>query len=932
MRGYLKKRLYAIIALLLTVMLLPLSGFGTRNAKASDEITLVVHYHRYDEAYTGWNLWVWPYGGDGAAYQFDSSDDFGLTAEIKLSSELTQAGIIVRLNDWAAKDWEADRYIDLTKAVDGRVDAYLIQGTEKICYSVEDTDLSPKFLGASLVSTTEINFTVTVPINPAPSSEADNYTVKDENGTEYPISRIKSDTMSLTTTATVVMQEGLGFAHTYTLSREGYGEIMVTNTAFSTEEFESSFTYEGELGAIYSKEKTTFRVWAPTASDVKLNLYDTGDGDTLRETVEMTLDVQGTWVYEKAGDLNGVYYTYSVTVADTEQEAVDPYARAAGVNGQRGMVIDLDSTDPEGWENDVSPELDSSTDAIIYELHVRDFSSDASSGITNTGKYLAFTETGTTNASGASTGIDYLKKLGITHVHLLPVFDFASVDESAENASFNWGYDPENYNVPEGSYSTDPYNGEVRINEFKQMVASLHESGISVVMDVVYNHTSATLDSNFNKIVPDYYYRKTESGFSNASGCGNETASERAMVRKFIIESVVYWATEYHIDGFRFDLMGIHDIETMNMIREALDEIDPSIIIYGEGWTGGSSTLDESLRAVKANAGELDDRIAVFSDDIRDGLKGNVFNDSAIGFLTGSLTNKADIMFGIVASTEHPQVNYDALTKGGGEAWADEPTQTINYASAHDNLTLWDKIATSNGTETVENRKNMNKLSAAIILTSQGIPFFQAGEEMLRSKPKAGGGFDENSYKSSDATNSIKWNNLSSVPEIVDYYEGLIAFRKAHSALRMTTTEDIASHLKFIEGTAENVIAYTIDGKPNGETAESIYVAFNAGQESCTLTLPEGVWYEYVNGEKAGTEILSTIYNGQVEVEALSAAVLVLSDTEKQSDYQTDDNTNGEEKKTAVGIGLIITIVIAGCAVIAGLVVLAVTKHKKKHN
>jgi pullulanase len=659
-------------------------------------------------------------------------------------------------------------------------------------------------------------------------------------------------------------------------------EVSVTavtkTNVFSTEEFEKAFYYEGnDLGAIWSKDKTSFRLWAPTASNVALNLYEKGVQMNLIESIPMTQDIKGTWYSEKIGDLCKVYYTYSVTVDGVTKETVDPYAKAAGVNGERGMIVNLEATDPVGFNKDTRPEFVNPTDAIIYELHIRDFSVDDSSGIKNKGKYLAFTESGTKTPNGVSTGIDHLAELGVTHVHLLPSFDYASVNEATLiNQDFNWGYDPESYNVPEGSYSTDPQKGEVRINEYKQMVQSLHQKGIRVIMDVVYNHTFST-DSNLNKAVPGYYYRMTEEGlYSDASGCGNETASERAMVRKFIVDSVVYWATEYHIDGFRFDLMGIHDVKTMNAIREALNKIDPTILVYGEGWTAESSPLPESERAIKTNMFALNTGIAAFSDDLRDGIKGSVFEELEKGFVTGQPGMEESIKFGIVASTEHPQIDYSQVNYSDA-AWAKEPTQTISYASAHDNLTLWDKIATSNSTDSVEDRKKMNLLSGAIVLTSQGIPFFQAGEELLRSKPtdETGTSFDENSYQSPDSVNSIKWDTKETNRVIYDYYKGLIAFRKAHSALRMTTTKEIQDNLTFLDGLPENVVGYTINNSPNGETAQSICIVFNANNAATLVSVPEGNWNVYVRGDQAGTKILDTIQGGNITIDPISALVLV---------------------------------------------------------
>lgn len=626
------------------------------------------------------------------------------------------------------------------------------------------------------------------------------------------------------------------------------------------------FTYNGELGALYTKGKTTFRLWAPTATEARVNLFPSGNDSDISETLSMTRGDNGVWEAEKTGDIKNTYYTYTVSIGGVEQDAVDPYARAAGVNGKRGMVIDLDATDPSGWDSHKAPVFENPTDAVIYELHVRDLSTADSSGIQNKGKYLAFTETGTTSPQGLSTGIDHIVELGVTHVHLLPVFDFRSVDETTSD-KFNWGYDPENYNLPEGSYATDPYDGNARVNEFKQMVQSLHQNGLRVVMDVVYNHTGATQNSNLNLLVPDYYYRQNASGgFSNGSGCGNETASDRAMVRKLIVDSVVFWATEYHIDGFRFDLMALHDIDTMNAVREALDKIDPSILIYGEGWTGGDTPLATEQQALKDNARSLNECIAVFSDDMRDGIKGNVFNAEEAGFVNGNTVRRMDVMFGVVGSVRHSQINYPLLsiTKN---PWAAAPSQTINYASAHDNLTLWDKLKTTNPEASEGELLAMNKLSALLVLTSQGIPFFQAGEEFARTKYG-----DDNSYQSHDLVNQLKWENKSTYNNLYEYYKGLIALRKEHPAFRLQTEQKIAESIAFLD-TDSSIIAYTLDGTSVNDGKFAIIV--NSDLTERTVTLPEVGWTVLVNGEAAGTSAISSVSGDTVTVAPKTGIVLL---------------------------------------------------------
>ncbi|MDD3172908.1 MAG: type I pullulanase [Herbinix sp.] len=651
--------------------------------------------------------------------------------------------------------------------------------------------------------------------------------------------------------------------------------LLEYNNCFSTKEFEEANYYQGnDLGAVWTKQATHFRVWAPTAEKVILNLYRTGHEEDLLQSIPMIKDVFGTWVVTVDKDLNGTYYNYAVTVDGETKEAVDPYAKAAGVNGNRGMVIDLFSTNPAGFLEEQKPAFENATDAVIYELHIRDFSSDQSAGMINKGKYLAFTETATKNSYGDTTGIDYLKNLGITHVHLLPTFDYATVDETKlSQPQFNWGYDPKNYNVPDGSYSTDPYHGEVRIKEFKRMVQALHQSGIRVVMDVVYNHTFEGTESNFNRIVPGYYYRLAPDGsFSNASGCGSETASERVMMRKFILDSVVHWVKEYHIDGFRFDLMGIHDIHTMNEVRRILNEVEPGILVYGEGWTGGLSPLPDWERALKVNIKNMDAGIAVFNDNMRDGIKGSVFSGPERGFIGYREGMEDTIKFGVAAATQHDGIDYWRVLYSNAP-WAAEPTQCINYTSAHDNLTLWDKINLTGPWESRDDLIKTNLLAAAIVLTCQGISFFQAGEEFLRSKPlnEEKTMFEGNSYRSPDSINSLKWDTITSNKEVVDYYRGLIAFRKSHSALRMTKSEEIRAYLNFYGLLEPNIVVYELTHPMDNKMC----IIYNANRDSKTIQIPEGEWKVYAKGKKAGTEILEVILGGAVNVEPISALILV---------------------------------------------------------
>ena len=683
----------------------------------------------------------------------------------------------------------------------------------------------------------------------------------------------------------------------------------ITASAASYSEMSAldQYAYSGDdLGAVYTPDSTTFKVWAPTATSVKLKRYQTGSdsesGAMVLGTVAMTKGSQGIWSVTVNGDLAGTYYTYLVTNNGVEKETVDIYAKSTGVNGKRGMVIDLDSTDPAGWANDHRVSCPNQTDAVIWEAHVRDFSISPDSGMTNKGKYLAFTETGTTvnNDGQHPTGVDYLADLGVTHVHLLPVYDYGSVDETKLNTDqFNWGYDPMNYNTPEGSYSTNPYDGNVRVREFKQMVQSLHNKGIGVVMDVVYNHTYAGdsgINDWFDYTVPGYYYRQDSTGkLSNASGCGNETASDRAMYQKFMIDSLKYWATEYHLDGFRFDLMGIHDTDTMNKIRQELDKIDPDILIYGEPWTAAATPCPKAT-AVQGNMKLVSEEVAAFNDKVRDAIKGSCFNKTDKGFIQGAGYEYA-LKGGIQASS---------TTMSGDSKWSKQPSQTVTYTSAHDNYTLYDKLVTSckggsgYGTR-YEDLVAMNKLAGGIILTSQGMSFFQAGEEFARTKYG-----DENSYKSASSVNQLVWNNTITYADIVAYYKGLIEIRKAYAPFRdPTNTSNDTIYFSWGDSMPSNVVAFTMYNKLSTDGWNFAAVIHNANSTEKTVTLMNdstkvtlpSQWVIVANGTKAGLESLGTA-GSTVKVPARSTMVLI--------DKTSFDNTTFTTKGT-VTVNHIIT-------------------------
>lgn len=633
--------------------------------------------------------------------------------------------------------------------------------------------------------------------------------------------------------------------------------------------------YSGnDLGASYSKKATTFKVWSPNAASVRVNIFEhgsdnEGDAGSIMSRA-MSLDkTTGVWSVTINGDLLNKYYTYSVTHGKTTKETADVYAKACGVNGQRSMVVDLSTTNPDGWENDKHVLVQNQTDASVWEISVADFSSSESSGVSeaNRGKYLAFTEEGTTvnGVQGASsTCVDYLKKLGVKYVQIMPFYDFGSVDESKNIMDqYNWGYDPVNYNCPEGSYSTNPKKGEVRIKECKQMIQALHNAGIGVIMDVVYNHTY-TSDSGLQRTVPNYYYRMNNDGtFSNGSGCSNDTASEHLMFRKYMIDSVTYWASEYHIDGFRFDLMGLHDVTTMNSIRTALDNLyadgsGSQILMYGEAWDMATNCDEGTVLASQKNLKQLSDRIGAFDDTIRDAIKGSTGGTDGAFVQEGS--RRVNLKTGIAGQSD--------TTTG----WANVPSQCVTFASCHDNLCLYDKLVGSVYGADGKYRKRyedlvaMNKLSAAIVITSQGIPFSLGGEEFCRSKDG-----DENSYASSRKENMLDWENVDLYSDVIEYYRGLYKIRDAFAAFSDSTAAT-ANSLTYLSDVPKGVMGYTINNTESGKWSQ-MCVIFN-GSDSAQNVTAKGDWVVLADNKTAGLRNIKNVVNS-VKVEAHSAVIMV---------------------------------------------------------
>jgi len=929
---------------ILVLILMAISSVLLINyVKADSNVdTVFIHYYRFGGDYDQWNIWLWqsqPTSEDGEAYQFATDDTAveynygGVITEISLADSfpgVEELGFIVRKGDWAEKDIDSDRSIEIpATSSNGEYHIYLVEGDVAIGTSIDDPlgpVKSPKFKSAYFISMNTITYSATEDI-PAANIQV---TVDD----------IALDIDSIVTdgsTGVIELVDNLDFGNKYMIeatfpSDSSANDYAVTfDGIYDTVAFETAYAYDGELGAIIDGNSTTFRVWAPISESVTLNLYLTGTpeslggNDTPLRTEVMTVGEKGTFYYEEAANLHGYYYTYSVTNGSITNEVVDPYAKSVGINGLRGLVVDFSQTNPDGFEYDDRPDnITSYTDAIIYELHVRDLTTHSTWNGTdaNRGKYLGLIETGTTY-EGVTTGFDHLVELGVTHVQLLPFFDFGVVDESRLDDdtynAFNWGYMPLNFNALEGSYSADPYDGLLRIEEMKEVIMVYGDAGIRINMDVVYNHHGQTANSNFEQIVPGYYFRKTASGaFSNGSGTGNETASERAMMQKFIVDSTVFWASEYNISGFRFDLMGLHDTETMNMVATSLRDIDPNIMVYGEPWTGGTTPLPVDEKADKTNLDAMP-FVGAFNDDIRDGIKGSVFAREQGGFIQGDFSDTylTKVKYGIVGGVAYPGINASRLSKT--KIWHTEPTKTLNYVACHDNNTLYDKLyLTLEEDGLLDLIVPLQKQAYGIVLTSQGISFIHAGDEFLRSKPlESGSGFEHNSYESPDSVNQIHWDLKTSEDgsDVYNYVKGLIKLREDHASFRMTNSTDILANLDFLYEDNEGVIAYSLTNDASADAYDNILVIQNANDKNVRLKLPaNGGWVVVVNNEDAGTESLETYKGGQTVKFAEHSTYVMYQDAAIE-DYSP--------------IGVIIISSISGLVVIAGAVLFIMLKKRK---
>jgi pullulanase len=936
------------IFILLTLLMIPLLSVDTY---ANDDLTtLRVYYYRYDDTYTGFNMWVWenlPVARGGKQWDFTATnkDEYGVYYDIDLVTEYpgaTRIGIIIKQGGWDGyREIGGDRFIDLADVEiveNGRGHAYFVEQDINIGTSQADLDNNlPDYRDRIL----QANFVPSGPmyqIQVSATGTVTNYAVY-ENGSNSPL---------LTGTAsskTFNISGDFAIDKTYTVevtfsNNQTANKTVSLEKIYDTTAFEALYTYEGDLGVSFDGDATIIRVWAPLASELTLNIYNQGHPEyndqgepslesDPAETHAMTRIENGAWEIRLTGDYDFKYYTFSVNNGGITVETTDPYAYSAGANAVRSMIVNFDALNPEGWEYNSRPQnVTNNTDYIIYELHVRDLTTHSSWTGTESyrGKFLGVAEKGTTytdrNGVTVSTGLDHIRDLGVNAVHLLPIADFGYVDE-VEFATnplydnlFNWGYMTMHFNVLEGTFSSNPFDGRARVSEFKQLVQSLHDYDIHVIMDVVYNHTGSSEMSNFHQLVPGYYHRLTETGgFSNGSGTGNETASERSMMRKFIVDSTEFLVTEYNLSGLRFDLMALHDVETMNALAENLYDIDPTILIYGEPWMGGTSPLPLSEQAGKNNIVNLND-VAAFNDVTRDALKGSVFNAADGAWLQGEglAANFEGLKYGIVGGIEHIDVDYVG-------AWHLDPEKIVNYASAHDNNTLFDKLVLTgfSVTRDIEILKQMQIQANAIVLTSQGVPFIHAGAEFMRSKPLEGGGYDHNSYESPDSVNQLRWDRKAQYNDVFEYYQSLIYIRKAYEHFRMTDPQLINSRLQFLDtNQTYSAIAYRIVGmEANDPEVIVIHSGHNPTGGLTAVALPQNKDYHVLTftGDSDAINGLDVI-SGEAYVPARTTMILTTEILEAPTSVTSTPSSSNVLLWIGIAVGAVSLISIGAIVIV----------------
>lgn len=882
-----KKILSSLLAFVF--MLTFVCGINVMPAKAADTTTLIIHYFRADANYTPWELWLWDkdskstaaasVGADlvanGGEYKFNGDDKFGKTATYTFNGKISNIGFLVRDANWA-KDCPDNRFVTKDNVnKDGKLEVWLKQGDPKV-YATEPTLLP------GMKAYLDGDNKVTVNLDKSfkfTGKNKEGFKVL-ENGVEedpVDITSVKNlDKTADTKTVQITTAEPLPFDTYFKVAKAGYDPDMGGVTPRDVLS-EAKYTYtKDDLGATYSKKSTTFKLWAPTASELKVLIYKSPT-DQAPKSYQMNQGSKGVWYNTLKGDLNGKYYQYDISIVKNgsiiERKVNDPYAFGTSANSGLGLIYDHSQTNPAGWNKDTYVPLKKNVDEIIYETHVRDLSMDKSSGVNPkyAGKYLAFTQTGTKTAGGNATMLDHIKDLGVTAIHLMPTYDYGTGDETKEATTYNWGYDPVLWNNVEGTYSTNP-NGTTRQKEYKQMVEAIHSKGIGVIADVVFNHTYLTGNDDpmsvLDTVVPGYYYRTNADGTaSQGSGCGNDIASEKPMARKLILDSVKYWAKEYHIDSFRFDIMGLLDTETMKQVKAELKKINPNVMIYGEGWLMDSTALDGSKRLTQKNVAGTG--IAAFNDSFRNEVKGGD-GDLTKGFVEGSTPDmKSEIM--------------------GETNWTATPDESINYTGSHDGYILWDKIAKICKTDTQDQLVRRNNLANAILFTSQGVPFFCSGTEFGRTKATAAD--PKNSYNSVTG-NNIDWSLLDTNKQMNDYAKGLIALRKAHPAFTMDDRKMIDASYEFAKTTPKGVVEYVIKNNANKDSWKNILVMYNNNTTDKTLKVT-GNWNIVVNDKKAGTDTLSTAKDS-ITVPALSTIVAYTNDN-----YTLDENKDAEDTTAA---------------------------------